>query len=74
MDEIKQESKGNNISSAWETINNITGRKGVKERQVKDRSQQERLDNLCNAFKDLLRNPPVVSDENEEIFDMLPII
>jgi hypothetical protein len=76
MDEIKQESKGNNISSPWKTINNITGRKGAKEGQVKGRSQQERLDNWYKAFKNLLGNPPVVSDEDEEIesvFQELPI-
>ena len=43
---------------------------------MKGRSQQERLDNWYQAFKNLLGNPPVVSDEHEEIgkvFDELPI-
>ena len=76
MDDIKKERKGNNTSSPWKTINDITGRKGAKEGQVKGRSQQERLNNWYQAFKNLLGNPPVVSDEDEEleeVFDELPI-
>ena len=77
IDEIKEENKGKGTSfSPWKTINNITGRKRAKEGQVKGRSQQERLDNWYDAFKNLLGNPPVVADEEEEIeqiFEELPI-
>jgi len=76
IDEIKAESKGGNISSSWKTINNLTGRKGGSESQVKGRTQQERIDNWYHTFKNLLGNPPSVSFEDEEVqqvYGELPI-
>ena len=43
---------------------------------VKGKTKEERVDNWYTHFKNLLGNPPVVTDEEEEIpqiFDDLPV-
>ena len=52
---------------AWRTVNKVTGRKRAKEGQLSGKSPEERLATWFSHFKNLLGNPPVVEDPDEEI-------
>ena len=54
-----------------EFINDITGRKASMRGQLKGDTQQERVRNWYDHFRNLLGKPPDIEDENEEIDPIL---
>ncbi len=61
---------------AWTLINEISGRKKSRSGRLKGATKEERVKSWHDHFQQLLGNPPIVSEENEEIvkvFEELPI-
>lgn len=59
---------------AWDTVNEITGRKGTKKGQIRAESPEERVQLWKEHFKNLLGQPPVIDDHPvEKVFDTLPV-
>jgi hypothetical protein len=61
---------------AWQLINEISGRKKTRGGRIKGDTKEARVGNWYNHFKQLLGEPPTVTEEDEEIpktFDELPI-
>ena len=56
-----------NQQMSWKLINDISGRKRTRSGNLKGKTKEERLEGWYTHFKDLLGNPPVVNDEDEEI-------
>ena len=52
---------------SWSLINEITGRRSPAGGQLEGKSQQERVENWYNHFKNLLGSPPDIDDEDEAI-------
>ena len=52
---------------SWSLINEITGRRSPAGGQLEGKSQQERVQNWYNHFKNLLGSPPDIDDEDEAI-------
>ena len=52
---------------SWKPINDISGRKRTRSGNLRGKTKEERLEGWYTHFKDLLGNPPVVNDEDEEI-------
>ena len=48
---------------AWQTINEVSGRKSTAKAKLKAASQQERVKLWEQHFKNLLGNPPEITDE-----------
>ena len=48
---------------AWQTVNEKSGKKSILRAKLKPDSQEERLQKLKEHFKNLLRNPPEVTDK-----------
>ena len=48
---------------AWQTINEVSGRKSTAKAKLKAASQQERIKLWEQHFKNLLGNPPEITDE-----------
>ena len=59
---------------ACRTVNEITGRKRVKEGQVAGKSPKERLHTWFTHFKNLLGNIPELEEPDEEIPSVLRIL
>ena len=51
---------------SWRLINDITGRKASRTGQLKGDTQEARIKNWYNHFKDLLGSPPCITNEDEE--------
>ena len=61
---------------AWDLINEISGRNKSRSGRLKGDTKEERVNRWFDHFQKLLGNPPIVSDEDEEIpviFQELPI-
>ena len=53
--------------AAWDLINDLSGRRKAMKGQIRGETQSERLLSWYSHFQQLLGNPPVITDENEEI-------
>ena len=58
-------------SKSWKVISQISGRKTVKQGNIKGKSKEERVTNWYNHFKGLLGSPPDIEDEDEVIGQVL---
>ena len=56
---------------SWKIINEITGRKATVRGQLKGDTQQDRVRNWYDHFKNLLGSPPDIESEDEEIAPIL---
>ena len=56
---------------SWKIINEITGRKSTVRGQLKGDTQQDRVRNWYDHFKNLLGSPPDIENEDEEITPIL---
>ena len=65
--QIEQSNKSNKHQESWKLINKITGRKTTKRAILKGRTKKERVKNWYGYFKELLRKPPKIINENENI-------
>ena len=65
--QIEQSNKSNKHQESWKLINKITGRKTTKRAILKGRNKKERVKNWYGYFKELLRKPPKIINENENI-------
>ena len=76
LQEVENASLNQQHNMSWKLINDISGRKRTRSENLKGKTKEERLKGWYTHFKDLLGNPPVVNDEDEEIpqiFEDLPI-
>ena len=51
---------------AWQTVNEVSGRKSMLRIKLKVASQEERLQKWKEHFKNLLGNPPEITDKPTE--------
>ena len=59
---------------AWDTVNEISGRKKTKKRQIRAESPDERVKLWKEHFQNLLGQPPVIDDYLiKKVFETLPI-
>ena len=75
IDKIENASENKQSSSAWQTVNEITGRKKTTKAKIKASSQKDRINKWKNHFSNLLGKSPTVTDSTiEKIIDQeLPI-
>ena len=66
IDRIENASENKQSSLAWQTINEITGRKKSTKAKIKASNQEERLKKWMNHFQNLLGKSPIVSDSTIE--------
>ncbi|XP_072016329.1 uncharacterized protein [Amphiura filiformis] len=60
----------------WDLVNEISGRKKSRNGRLKGDAKEDRIQSWFNHFQELLGEPPVVTDEDEDIptiFGELPI-
>ena len=67
INNIKTANHNNNTKAAWNTINKITGRKNGASGMLKGKTPDERKAKWYHHFKNLLGQPPSITNENEEI-------
>jgi hypothetical protein len=53
--------------AAWDLINEVSGRKTARKGQIRGETQSDRLNAWYCHFKQLLGNPPVITEEDEVI-------
>ncbi|XP_071958787.1 uncharacterized protein [Antedon mediterranea] len=70
IDSIKQYSVNKQSSMVWDTINEISGRKRISQAKLKATSQNDRLNQWKNHFKNLLGNIPNIT--NVETIELFP--
>ena len=63
---IENASENKQSSLAWQTVNEITGRKKSTKAKIKASNQEERLKKWMNHFQNLLAKPPIVTDSTIE--------
>ena len=63
IDKIRDSVEDRQSRIAWQTINEISRRKSTAKAKLKAASQQERVKLWEQHFKNLLRNPPKITDE-----------
>ena len=63
---IENASENKQSSLAWQTVNEITGRKKSTKAKIKASNQEERLKKWMNHFQNLLGKPPIVTDSTIE--------
>ena len=66
IDRIENASENKQSSLAWQTVNEITGRKKSTKAKIKASNQEERLKKWMNHFQNLLGKSPIVSDSTIE--------
>ena len=66
IDRIENASENKQSSLAWQTINEIIGRKKSTKAKIKASNQEERLKKWMNHFQNLLGKSPIVSDSTIE--------
>ena len=66
IDRIENASENKQSSLAWQTVNEITGRKKSTKAKIKVSNQEERLKKWMNHFQNLLGKSPIVSDSTIE--------
>ena len=66
IDRIENASENKQSSLAWQTINEITGRKKSTKAKIKASNQEERLKKWMNYFQNLLGKLPIVFDSTIE--------
>ena len=60
---IEETSANKKSATAWQVINEISGRKSTNKSKIKANSQQERLDKWKAQFQKLLVKEPIVIEE-----------
>ena len=63
IDKIRDSVEDRQSRIAWQTINEVSGRKSTAKAKLKAPSQQERVNLWEQHFKNLLGNPPEITDE-----------
>ena len=63
IDKIRDSVEDRQSRIAWQTINEVSGRKSTAKAKLKAASQQERIKLWEQHFKNLLGNPPEITDE-----------
>ena len=72
--EIENAHLNNKARLAWDTVNEISGRKNTKKGQIRAESPEERIELWKKHFENLLGKPPVINDcPIEKVFETLPI-
>ena len=66
IDRIENASENKQSSLAWQTINEIIGRKNSTKAKIKASNQEERLKKWMNHFQNLLGKSPIVSNSTIE--------
>ena len=66
IDRIENASENKQSSLAWQTINEIIGRKKSTKAKIKASNQEERLKKWMNHFQNLLGKSPIVSNSTIE--------
>ena len=66
IDRIENASENKQSSLAWQTVNEITGRKKSIKAKIKTSNQEERLKKWMNHVQNLLGKSPIVSDNTIE--------
>ena len=66
IDRIENASENKQSSLAWQTVNEITGRKKSIKAKIKTSNQEERLKKWMNHVQNLLGKSPIVSDSTIE--------
>ena len=66
IDRIENASENKHSSLAWQTVNEITGRKKSIKAKIKTSNQEERLKKWMNHVQNLLGKSPIVSDSTIE--------
>jgi len=61
-DQIKRSSENKQSALAWQTVNEISGRKKTSRAKLKATSQQDRLNKWKFHFQNLLGKPPTIKD------------
>ena len=70
IDTISQLSENKQSSMAWDTINEITGRKRTSQAKLRAMNQQDRLNQWKNHFENLLGKTPTINIQ--ETIELLP--
>ena len=70
IDSIKTYSENRQSSMAWDTINEITGRKRTSKAKLRAESQQDRLNQWKGHFENLLGKAPTIS--TQQTIELLP--
>ena len=63
---IENASENKQSSLAWQTVNEIAGRRKSTKTKIKASNQEERLKKWMNHFQNLLGKPPIVTDSTIE--------
>ena len=63
VDQIVNASVNKQAATAWQIVNEISGRKTTNKAKLKASSQQERIAQWKNHFQNLLGNPPDITNE-----------
>ena len=72
--EIKDEHINHHFRLVWDTVNEVTRRKGLKRGRIKASNTDERLAIWKNHFQKLLGQSPEIDDQPlPKVFDTLPI-
>ena len=66
IDRIENASENKQSSLAWQTVNEIAGRRKSTKTKIKASNQEERLKKWMNHFQNLLGKSPIVSDSTIE--------
>ena len=64
---VEGASESMKYGEAWNIVNNISGRGSTKAGQIEGTTADNRVKTWFTHFKNLLGNPPVVEEEDEEI-------
>ena len=71
LKEVEMAHSNSKHGQSWRLINDITGRKASAKGQLKGNTQEERVKNWFEHFKNLLGSPPDIENEEEEITQVL---
>lgn len=65
--EIEEAHASQRYTQSWKLINQLSGRNSSQQAKLKAKNKEERVNLWFSHFKNLLGNPPEVTDENETI-------
>ena len=74
--EVEEAHENQKYGLSWKLINDISGRKSSQSVRIQGESAEQRVETWYSHFKNLLGNPPELSEDNEPItpiFSDLPI-
>lgn len=69
--EVERAHLNGKYGQSWKLIKEITERKTSKKGQLEGNTQKNQLENWNNHYKNLLGNPPSITDEEEDIPSIL---